>query len=44
MNEMYDIFIICFVLCLFVACFRWNVNATVVVEEEEEGRADEEEE
>ena len=44
MNEMCDIFIMCFVLCLFVTCFGWNFNAIVVVEEEEGGRADEEEE
>ena len=44
MNEMCDIFIMCFVLCLFIACFGWNFNAIVVVEEEEGGRADEEEE
>ena len=43
MNEMCDIFIMCFVLFLFVACFGWNFNAIVVVEEEEEGRAEEEE-
>ena len=44
MNEMCDIFIVCFVLFLFVTCFGWNFNAIVVVEEEEGGRADEEEE
>jgi hypothetical protein len=44
MNEMCDIFIMCFVLCLFITCFGWNFNAIVVVEEEEGGRADEEEE
>ena len=45
MNEMCDIFIMCFVLFLFVTCFGWNFNAIVVVEEEEEGgRAAEEEE
>ena len=47
MNEMCDIFIMCFVLFLFVTCFGWNFNAIVVVEEEEEeegGRAEEEEE
>ena len=51
MNEMCDIFIMCFVLFLFVTCFVWNFNAimvVVVVEEEEEeeeegGRAEEEE-
>jgi hypothetical protein len=37
MNEMCDIFIMCFVLFLFVTCFGWNFNAIVVVEEEEEG-------
>ena len=43
MNEMRDIFIMCFVLFLFVTCFGWNFNAIVVVEEEEEGgRAEEE--
>ena len=39
-NEMCDIFIMCFVLFLFVTCFGWNFNAivvVVVVEEEEEG-------
>ena len=36
MNEMCDIFIMCFVLFLFVTCFGWNFNAIVVVEEEEE--------
>ena len=36
MNEMCDIFIMCFVLFLFVACFGWNFNAFVVVVEEEE--------
>jgi hypothetical protein len=36
MNEMCDIFIMCFVLFLFVTCFGWNLNAIVVVEEEEE--------
>ena len=44
MNEMCDIFIMCFGLCLFVTCFGWNFNAIVVVEEEKGGRADEEEE
>jgi hypothetical protein len=43
MNEMCDIFIMCFVLFLFVTCFGWNFNAIVVVvvvegeEDEEEG-------
>ena len=38
MNEMCDIFILCFALFLFVTCFGWNLNAiVVVVEEEEEG-------
>ena len=37
---MCDIFIMCFVLCLFIACFGWNFNAIVVVEEEEGGRAE----
>jgi hypothetical protein len=37
MNEMCDIFIMCFVLFLFVTCFGWNFNVIVVVEEEEEG-------
>jgi hypothetical protein len=44
MNEMCDIFIMCFVLFLFVTCFEWNFNAIVVVEEEEEeegGRVEE---
>ena len=44
MNEICDIFIMCFVLFLFVTCFGWNFNAivvvvvmvVVVVEEEEE--------
>jgi hypothetical protein len=36
MNEMCDIFIMCFVLFLFVTCFGWNFNAIVVVQEEEE--------
>ena len=36
MNEMCDIFIMCFVLFLFVTCFVWNFNAIVVVEEEKE--------
>jgi hypothetical protein len=36
MNEMCDIFIMCFALFLFVTCFGWNFNAIVVVEEEEE--------
>jgi hypothetical protein len=44
MNEMCDIFIMCFVLFLFVACFGWSFNAIVVMEEEEEGRRAEEEE
>ena len=47
MNEMCDIFIMCFVLFLFVACFGWNFNTIVVVEEEEEkegGRVEEDEE
>ena len=44
MNEMCDIFIMCFVLFLFVTCFVWNLNAIVVMEVEEEGgRAEEEE-
>jgi hypothetical protein len=43
MNEMCDIFIMCFVLFLFVTCFGWNFNAimevvVVVEEEKEEGR------
>ena len=44
MNEMCDIFIMCFVLFLFVTCFGWDFNAIVVVvvvvedeDEEEEG-------
>jgi hypothetical protein len=41
MNEMCDIFIMCFVLFLFVTCFGWNFNAIVVVKEEG-GRAEEE--
>jgi hypothetical protein len=38
MNEMCDIFIMCFVLFLFVTitCCGWNFNTIVVVEEEEE--------
>ena len=36
MNEMCDIFIMCFPLFLFVTCVGWNFNAIVVVEEEEE--------
>ena len=48
MNEMCDIFILCFVLFLFVTCFGWNFNAIVVVvvdvvEEEEGGRTEDEE-
>ena len=43
MNEMCDIFIMCFVLVLFVTCFVWNLNAIVVMEEEEEGGREEEE-
>ena len=45
MNEMCDIFIMCFVLFLFVTCFGWNFNAIVVEEgerAEEEGRRAEE--
>jgi hypothetical protein len=37
MNEMCDIFIMCFVLFLFVTCFVWNFNAIMVVVEEGEG-------
>ena len=44
MNEMCDIFIMCFVLFLFVTCFGWNFNAIVVVQEEEEEEDEEEEE
>jgi hypothetical protein len=46
MNEMCDIFIMCFVLFLFVTCFGWIFNAIVVLVEEEEeegGRAEDEE-
>jgi hypothetical protein len=44
MNQMCDIFIMCFVLFLFVTCLGWNFNAIVVMGEEEEGgRAEEEE-
>jgi hypothetical protein len=39
MNEMCDIFIMCFVLFLFLTCFGWDFNAIVVVVEEEEGEA-----
>ena len=38
MNEMCDIFIMCFILFLFVTCFGWNFNAIVVMGEEEGGR------
>jgi hypothetical protein len=41
MNEMCDIFIMCFVLFLFVTCFGWNFNAIVVVQEEEEEEEEE---
>jgi uncharacterized membrane protein len=43
MNEMCDIFIMCFVLFFVcsVFCFEWNFNAIMVVEEEEGGRAEE---
>jgi hypothetical protein len=44
MNEMCDIFIMCFVLVLFVTCFGWTFNAIVVVEEGEGGGRVEEEE
>jgi hypothetical protein len=40
MNEMCDIFTMCFVFFLFVTCFGWDFNAivvVVVVEEEGEG-------
>jgi hypothetical protein len=30
MNEMCDIFIMCFALFLLVTCFGWNLNADVV--------------
>ena len=36
MNEMCDIFIMCFVLFLFVTCFGWKFNAIVGGEEDEE--------
>ena len=34
MNEMCDIFIMCFILFLFVTCLGWNFNALVVMGEE----------
>jgi hypothetical protein len=44
MKEICDLFIMCFVLFLFIACFGWSFNAIMVMEEEEEGgRAEKEE-
>jgi len=37
MNEMCDIFKMCFVSFLFVTCLGWNFNDIVVMGEEEEG-------